>query len=65
MTPRAAIRHLVAANGDEGAVVVGRPLVNPIGAPPAPVTGRAGCPENPAARPVPSLAETHLGELPC
>lgn len=65
MTPRAAIRHLVAANGDEGEVVVGRPLVNPIGAPPAPVTGRAGLPQILEARPVHSIAETHLGELPC
>lgn len=50
---------------DEGAFMVVRPLVNPIGATPAPVTGRAACPENPVARPVPSLAEIHLGKLPC
>lgn len=55
------------ADQDEGALLVVRSLVDLIepGATPAPVTGRAECPENPTARPVSSVAETHLGRLPC
>lgn len=65
MTPRAVTPHQLTANQGEGAFLIFRPLVNPIGAPPAPVTGRAGPPQILEARPVPSIAETHLGKLPC
>lgn len=65
MTSPAVTPHQLTAKEGEGAFLIFRPLANSIGAPPAPVTGRAGCPENPAARPVPSVAETHLGKLPC
>lgn len=55
------------ADQGEGALLIFRPLADPIasGAMTVPVIGRAGCPRILEARPVPSIAETHLGRLPC
>ncbi|MBL9067822.1 MAG: hypothetical protein JNN10_16190 [Sphingopyxis sp.] len=51
----------------EGAFLIFRPLadLSLSSASPALVTGRAGLPQILEARPVHSIAETHLGKLPC